>query len=171
MEGVPAAHSKTRHKGVGHSFGARGQRGSTSGSTGASNASCWSAYPGLKTCRVHGCCCCRTVHQHGRITSSVQCSKKPRQNLRVHGEGLWRCLCSILEVDPAQSDSVREPATVPLSLGGLGFRSASRSRTHGFWASRADSLGMIRHHLEGYPDTQSLQARQRSEVPPRSPGT
>ena len=87
----------------------------------------------------------------------------------VHDEGLWRCLCSILQVDPAQPDTVRETATVPLSLGGLGLRSASRTRTPAFWASWADCLGMIRQRhpdvaaqlvrqLEGHPHTPSLEA-------------
>ena len=87
----------------------------------------------------------------------------------THDAGLWRCLCSILQLDPAQADSVRETATVLLSLGGLGLRSALRTRVPAFWASWADSLGMIHqrhpdvaaqlvHQLEGHPDTPSLQA-------------
>ena len=62
----------------------------------------------------------------------------------VHDEGLWRCLCSILQVDPVQPDTVRETATVPLSQGGLGLRSASRMCILVFWASWGDCLGMIR---------------------------
>ena len=46
----------------------------------------------------------------------------------THDAGLWRCLCSILQLDPAQPDSIHETAIVPLSLGGLGFRLASRTR-------------------------------------------
>ena len=87
----------------------------------------------------------------------------------VHDEGLWRCLCSILQVDPVQPDIVRETATVPLSLGGPGLRSVSRTRTPAFWASWADCLGMIRQRhpdvaaqlvlqLEGHPHTPSLEA-------------
>ena len=38
----------------------------------------------------------------------------------IHDAGLWRCLCSILQLDPAQADTVQETATVPLSLGGFG---------------------------------------------------
>ena len=83
--------------------------------------------------------------------------------------GLWQCLCSILQLDPVQVDVVRETATVPLSLGGLGLRSAQRTRIPAFWASWADSLAMIRqrhpdvavqlvHQLEGHPDTPCLQA-------------
>ena len=87
----------------------------------------------------------------------------------THDAGLWRCLCSILQLDPAQPDSIRETATVPLSLGGLGLRSASRTLVPAFWSSWADCLGMIHkrhpdvaarlvHHLEGHPNTPSLQA-------------
>ena len=87
----------------------------------------------------------------------------------IHDAGLCRCFCSILQLDPAQADSVRETATVPLSWGGLGLSSAVRTRVLAFWASWADSLGLIhqRHpdvaaqlvrKLEGHPDTPSLQA-------------
>ena len=87
----------------------------------------------------------------------------------VHDEGMWRCLCSILQLDPVQSDSIRETATVPLPVGGLGLRSASRTRMPAFWSRWADCSGMIRkrhpdvparlvHHLEGHPNTTSLQA-------------
>ena len=87
----------------------------------------------------------------------------------AHDARLWQCLCSILQLDPVQVDVVRETATVPLSLGGLGLRSAQRTRIPAFWASWADSLAMIRqrhpdvavqlfHQLEGHPDTPCLQA-------------
>ena len=87
----------------------------------------------------------------------------------THDAGLWRCLCSILQFNPAQPDSIRETAIVPLSQGGFGLHSASRTRVPAFWSSWADCLGMIHkrhpdvaaqlvHHLEGYPNTPSLQA-------------
>ena len=39
----------------------------------------------------------------------------PRSNVSVrsHLAGLWQCLCSILQMDPVQFDTVRETATVP----------------------------------------------------------
>ena len=87
----------------------------------------------------------------------------------AHDARLWQCLCSILQVDPSQADVVRETATVPLSLGGLGLRSAQRTSIPAFWASWADSLAMIRqrhpdvaaqlvHELERHPEGPCLQA-------------
>ena len=67
----------------------------------------------------------------------------------AHDAGLWQCLCSFLQLDPVQVDVVRETATVPLSLGGLGLRSAQRTRIPAFWASWAYSLAMIRQR---HPD-------------------
>ena len=60
-----------------------------------------------------------------------------------HDEGLWNCLCAILKVDSHQTPLIRDTATMPLVLGGMGLRSASRTRTSAFWASWADSLAMI----------------------------
>ena len=60
-----------------------------------------------------------------------------------HDEGLWNCLCAILKVDSHQTPLITDTATMPLVLGGMGLRSASRTRTSAFWASWADSLAMI----------------------------
>ena len=47
------------------------------------------------------------------------------------------------------TEAVREVATFPLSLGGLGLRGAVRMREPAYWASWADCLPMIRaRHLE-----------------------
>ena len=64
-----------------------------------------------------------------------------------HDDGVWSCLCRILNVDPTAAHT-RQVATHPLSLGGLGLRSANRTRQSAYWASWADSLAMIyrRHH-------------------------
>ena len=46
----------------------------------------------------------------------------------AHDASFWSCLCDILNVAPDQcSVSARDVATFPLCLGGLGFRSASRT--------------------------------------------
>ena len=54
---------------------------------------------------------------------------------------------------------------LPLFLGGLGLRSASRTSTPAFWTSWADCLGMnpdvaahLVRQLEGHPHTPSLEA-------------
>ena len=86
-----------------------------------------------------------------------------------HDEALWQCLCLILRIDPTEPLEVRDAAAVPLSLGGLGVRSACRMRVPAYWASWADCLGMIhqRHRdvadqlvreLDGDPQTPCLQA-------------
>ena len=76
---------------------------------------------------------------------------------RAHDDGIWQCLCGLLKWDPAEDG--REIANLPLVLGGLGLRSASRLREPAHWASWADCLVMIRQRhpdvaqLEGQPDT------------------
>ena len=88
---------------------------------------------------------------------------------RAHDAGLWQCLRNILQLDLHQcSDVVADASTLPLCLGGLGLRSAWRSRVAAHWASWADCLPMIhaRHpdvaaqllgQLEGHPETPCLQ--------------
>ena len=87
---------------------------------------------------------------------------------RSHDAGMWRCLCSILQISVDQCDEgVRHTAALPLVLGGLGLRSAERTRFAAFWASWADCLPMVyaRHpdvaiqlalHLERSPHTPCL---------------
>ena len=71
----------------------------------------------------------------------------------AHDAGLWRCLCDIVNVALDQcSVGARDAATFPLSLGGLGLRSASRTSTPAYWASWADSLHMIRQRQTGVAD-------------------
>ena len=61
-----------------------------------------------------------------------------------HDQGLWRCLCAILEVPVDTCDVVtRATATLLLSLGCLGLRSAERTKVAACWASWADALPMI----------------------------
>ena len=63
---------------------------------------------------------------------------------------LWQCLSNILQIDLNQCDEVvRDVATLPLSMGGLGLRSAVRVRSPAYWASWADCLSMTqaRHPL------------------------
>ena len=68
---------------------------------------------------------------------------------RTHDGNIWQCLGRILQIDPAQcSNEVGESATLALSLGGLGLRSAVRTRVPAFWASWADRLPLI---LERHP--------------------
>ena len=65
------------------------------------------------------------------------------------------CLSSILHVDLMDwGGETRDIAKLPLSLGGLGVRSALRTSKAAHWASWADCLPMI---LERHPDVARLQ--------------
>ena len=88
---------------------------------------------------------------------------------RTHDEQLWQCLCSILQISLDQPLDVWQTASLPLALGGLGLRSASRVSQPAYWASGADSLVVIgqKHptvasklvgDLEGMPSTPFLNA-------------
>ena len=81
-----------------------------------------------------------------------------------------QCLSSILQVNLEEADQeTQDSVTLPLSLGGLGLRSALRTSKAAYWASWADCLAMIseRHpevaqlmvdELEGVPRTSCLEA-------------
>ena len=62
----------------------------------------------------------------------------------LHDESLWSCLCTLLGIDPANASAAAEVATLPLRMGGLGLRSAARTRHAASWASWADTIPMIR---------------------------
>ena len=50
-------------------------------------------------------------------------------HVRSHDQNIWQCLGRILHVDLGMcSDEIRQTATLPLILGGIGFRSAERLR-------------------------------------------
>ena len=81
------------------------------------------------------------------------------------------CACDILQIEAAQTDTVRSIASLPLVLGGLGLRSAERVRSSAYWASWADCIPTIdaRHpavvesldrDLEGHPHSPCLRAAQ-----------
>ena len=88
---------------------------------------------------------------------------------RTHDFQMRQCLSSILQVNLEEADQeTQDSVTLPLSLGGLGFRSALR-KSKAYWVSWADCLGMIseRHpevaqlmvdELEGAPRTSCLEA-------------
>ena len=47
----------------------------------------------------------------------------------LHDEGLWRCLCFLLDIpSDCAAGLIIDSVSLPLSLGGFGFRSATRSR-------------------------------------------
>ena len=64
---------------------------------------------------------------------------------KTHDARVWQCLCDILKIpEDCVGNLHKEAATVPLSLGGLGLRSAVRTSVPAHWASWADVLPMIR---------------------------
>ena len=89
---------------------------------------------------------------------------------RANDAWLWRCMCSILGIVPDQCDALsKDAATLPLSMGGVGLRSAVRTSVPASWASWADSISMIRERhpsvanmiieaLESGPHTPTLAA-------------
>ena len=93
-----------------------------------------------------------------------------QQFAQMHDQRLWHCLCELLGIAPDLcDDAARSSATLPLVLGGLGLRSALRTREAGFWASWADCLPMIHalhsgiaarivKELDGLPNSHSLRA-------------
>ena len=64
----------------------------------------------------------------------------------AHYRGLWECVCTLLNIPSHQDKSTT--VTLPMSLGGLGLRSAVQTSPSVFWASWADqcsSSGSCRH--------------------------
>ena len=73
------------------------------------------------------------------------------------------------DINPTQDEDIRSCANLPLVLGGVGLRSATRTSVSAYWASWADCLPMMfaRHpevasqivqQLEGHPDSPFLAA-------------
>ena len=85
---------------------------------------------------------------------------------RRHDQDMMECLSSILHTNFAEwSDEARDIATLPMSLGGLGVRSAVRTSGPAHWASWADCLAMVQ---ERHPDVASLFVDQLAH--PTTPG-
>ena len=133
--------------------------------------------PCSRGCNSHECqmssqlgCCSFIALQLVQITTSRVVRPDLVDNFaQSHDQGLWQCLCTIMDV-PEDGDPVtRATASLPLSLGGLGLRTAQRSREAAYWASWSDTLPMIhaRHpvvanllvrHLDGDSWSPSLRA-------------
>ena len=88
--------------------------------------------------------------------------KATRAYPQRHNEGLWKCLCKILHVDPGHCAEAKVAASMPLNLGCMGLRDALRMATPAYWASWADCMPMIfkrhahvanlfMHELDGAP--------------------
>ena len=82
-----------------------------------------------------------------------------------HGAQLWRCFSSILRVTDATTPGVAKViASLPLSKGGLGLRSAVRLRFAAHWSSWADCLHMVkaRHSMISGTMVRALASADRS---------
>ena len=68
------------------------------------------------------------------------------EHARAHDQGMWQTVETLLDQTPgidAERALARELATLPMRMGGLGLRSATRCAESAFWASWADALPMI----------------------------
>ena len=91
-----------------------------------------------------------------RATYSLRCVDPAAVEgfARRHDQDMMECLSSILHTNFVDwSDEARDIATLPMSLGGLGVRSAVRTSRPAHWASWADCLAMVQ---ERHPDVASL---------------
>ena len=98
-----------------------------------------------------------------------------RDFAQAHDQEVWECLCSILAVSVGEESIARMSTTLPMALGGLGLRSAERSRWSAFWSSWADTLPMIKerhpevaevivHHLARGGTSPCLDSARRAAV-------
>ena len=80
------------------------------------------------------------------------CAARANYTFAAHYDAsLRRCLSQLVNVDP--STVYWDLASLPLSLGGLGLRSASLTSRPPFWSSWADCLGMVQQR---HPDVSTL---------------
>ena len=127
-----------------------------------------------------GCSWC-TVPLLGRITCQGWSNHDaPQEFCRRHNAAVWRCFCTFTQIKESKTRDVRDTAIMPLVLGGLGPRNATRTSKPARWASCTDCLSMVqRRHphvaaalvteLEGSPTSPFLQAafpaQSRVEIP------
>ena len=91
----------------------------------------------------------------------------PRQSApyaAYHDSGMWQAVAAVLGRMPGnttQQEMAHGIATLPMRLGGLGLRSATRMAPAAFWASWADALPMLSQRLPALTDQiiQALDAR------------
>ena len=64
----------------------------------------------------------------------------------AHDDAMWACAVKLLDDPPGSTEQLafaKKVATLPMRHGGLGLRSALRTRFAAYWASWADALPMI----------------------------
>ena len=83
-----------------------------------------------------------------------------------HDEQIWRCFSTLLGVNPEALDAHSKASTsLPLVMGGLGLRSASRLRDAAHWGSWADKLKMVHERHRMVADVILRAMAVRSEAP------
>ena len=123
------------------------------------------------------CRCLGEKHvKGGRTLTALQ------EFCRRHNAAVWRCFWTFTQIKESKPRDVRDTAIMPLVLGCLGPRNATRTSKPAYWASWADCLSMVqRRHphvaaalvteLEGSPKGPFLQAaspaQSRVEMPLR----
>ena len=98
--------------------------------------------------KVHGLFCSNVR----RVVPTIRCGwfdlnwPKVSPNVTTWGCGnVWRTFCTSVAIGV----TTKKVASMPLAMGGLGFRDGVRISPTAFWASWADSLGMIKaRHLQ-----------------------
>ena len=79
---------------------------------------------------------------HGLRTMPPSCTA---EHARAHDQGMQQTVETLLDQTPgidAERALARELATLPMRMGGLGLRSATRCAESAFWASWTDTLPM-----------------------------
>ena len=83
-----------------------------------------------------------------------------------HDEQIWRCFSTLLGVNPEAPDAHAKASTsLPLVMGGLGLRSASRLWDAAHWGSWADTLKMVHERHPMVADDILRAMAVRSEAP------
>ena len=99
--------------------------------------SCWSGSLLSRICKLLGCCFLLCRHQ-GKFPLESHSPAQTEEYVVNHTASLKECLTRILGVDI--SPESWEVANLPLSLGGLGLRSAPRVSEAAYWSSWADCV-------------------------------
>ena len=89
-----------------------------------------------------------------------------RQYAVMHDEGMMRVMDSLMGGLPGESQAKEDAyrlATLPMRMGGLGLRSATRMAPAAYWASWADALHMVQERLPALAQSTVIQLEQAEE--------
>ena len=107
----------------------------------ATTAHCFKQSRACPISSQHGLCCFHCASPRANCQLRVLRIDVVEQFARTHDARVWQCLCDILKIpEDFVGNLHKEAATLPLSLGGLGSRSAVRTSVPAHWASWAGRL-------------------------------